>query len=170
MTPLIHPTPTVPEPGAEASATPLAGSIGRGERLQLVLAGVLWAVAAVILASRGVSWLLPLASWPALLLGGIALGALKARYILRPVARKVIERIRDRGPAAPVAGFLSIRSWVVVVLMMAGGHALRLTAAPRPVLGVLYVAIASALLIASRAYWRVHAYGWSEIEVAAARR
>ncbi len=54
-----------------------------------------------------------------------------------------------------------MRSWVVVVIMMAGGHALRLTDIPRPVLGVLYVAIATALALASRAYWSVVARGWS---------
>ncbi|HET6498466.1 MAG TPA: hypothetical protein VFH17_05410, partial [Coriobacteriia bacterium] len=78
------------------------------------------------------------------------------------VAEGVAQRIRDRGPDAAVAGFLSMRSWVVVVIMVATGHALRLTSVPRPVLGVLYVAVATALTVASRTYWRILVSGWRE--------
>ncbi len=134
-----------------------------------MLAGLLWTAAAGVLAWRGVGWLLPVAWWPPLVLGGVVIGAAKARFILRPFARRVIARIHARGPVAPITGFFSVRSWVAVVIMMAGGHTLRLTAIPRPVLGVLYVVIASALLIASRAFWRAHARGWSEISAPSAR-
>ncbi len=132
-----------------------------GERVQLVLAGTLWLVAAVILGARGAGWLVGIPWALPAALGGVALGALKARFLLDRVARSVARRIHDRGPEASIVGFLSVRSWVVVVIMMAGGHALRLTDIPRPVLGVLYVAIATALALASRAYWSVVARGWS---------
>lgn len=149
-----------PEPQAVAHVRP---SLAAGERVQLILAGGLWVVAAVILGVRGVGWLV-VAPWAlALAVTGVALGVLKARFLLDRVALGVARRIHDRGPGASVAGFLSVRSWVVVVIMMAGGHALRLTAAPRPVLGVLYVAIATALVLASRAYWLVLGRGWSAL-------
>lgn len=149
-----------PEPQAVAHVRP---SLAAGERVQLILAGGLWIVAAVILGVRGVGWLV-VAPWAlALAVTGVALGVLKARFLLDRVALGVARRIHDRGPGASVAGFLSVRSWVVVVIMMAGGHALRLTAAPRPVLGVLYVAIATALVLASRAYWLVLGRGWSAL-------
>jgi hypothetical protein len=134
-----------------------------GERVQLVLAGGLWLVAATILGARGIGWLLPVAWTPLLLAAGVLVGMVKARFLLDRVARGVTRRIHDRGPDASVVGFLSVRSWLVVVLMMAGGHALRLTAAPRPALGVLYVAIATALALASRTYWRVLGRGWSTL-------
>jgi len=136
-------------------------AITRGERVQLLLAGGLWVAAAIILGVRGAGWLLAVPWVVPAAFGGVALGVLKARFLLDRVARAVARRIHDRGPEASVVGFLSVRSWVVVVIMMAGGHALRLTAVPRPVLGVLYVAIATALALASRAYWSVMARGWS---------
>lgn len=145
---------------------PSAPPTGRGERVQLAFAGVLWATGAAVLASRAVVWLLelsyPLASALALL--GVGVGLIKARYLLDGVAKKAAARIRERGPAAPVAGFFSVRSWAVVLSMIALGHALRLTATPRPVLAVLYVAVATALITASRVYWRFHATGWSADE------
>jgi hypothetical protein len=149
-----------PEPQAAARVRP---SLVAGERVQLVLAGGLWIVAAIVLGVRGAGWLVS-APWSLVLaLTGVALGVLKARFLLDRVALGVARRIHDRGPGASVVGFLSVRSWVVVVIMMAGGHALRLTATPRPLLGVLYVAIATALVLASRAYWLVLGRGWSTL-------
>jgi hypothetical protein len=138
-------------------------SLVTGERVQLVLAGGLWMVAAIILGARGSGWLTPVAWTPLLLAAGVLVGIVKARLLLDRVARGVARRIHDRGPDASIVGFLSVRSWVVVVIMMAGGHALRLTSAPRPILGVLYVAIATALVLASRTYWQVLGRGWSTL-------
>lgn len=160
MTSTRPPSASAPEALPDA---PSARQIARGERLQLVLAGVLWAIAAALLTGRGISWVMGAAWWPLLVLAGAAAGVLKARYILDPVAHRVTARIHARGPGAPISGFFSVRSWLAVVVMIAAGHALRLTAAPRPVLGVLYVAIAMALLVSSRIYWMTHVRGWERI-------
>jgi hypothetical protein len=122
-------------------------------RSQLLLAGVLWYAVAVLLGSRGIGWLIG-AEW-ALVLGlvGVLLGVLKARFIMERVARRAISRIRERDREKCAGGFFSWQSWLVVLGMMALGHALRLTATPRPLLGALYVAIATGLLIAGRLYW-----------------
>ncbi len=133
----------------------------RGERAQLAFAGLLWATGAAILGVRGIGWLLPVDLAIALIAGGVVLGVLKARFVLDPVARKAAARIRERGPSAPVLGFFSVRSWAVVLSMVALGHLLRLTALSRPVLGVVYVAVATALVVASRVFWRFHTRGWS---------
>lgn len=160
----VTPPPVVVEvpvpPTATSSVRPV---LTPGERVQLVLAGGLWIVAALILGMRGAGWLLPVEWMPALFAVGVVLGLVKSRLLLDRIARGVSRRIHDRGPTASIVGFLSVRSWVVVVVMMAGGHALRLTAAPRPALGVLYVAIATALVVASRTYWRVLARGWDTL-------
>lgn len=156
-------SPSVPTLADVVPAALIRTSIVAGERVQLALAGGLWLVAAAILGVRGIGWLLPV-EWTPLLVGaGVLVGIVKARFLLDRVARGVARRIHDRGPDASIVGFLSVRSWVVVVIMMAGGHALRLTATPRPVLGVLYVAIATALALASRTYWRVLGRGWSTL-------
>ncbi len=136
----------------------------RNERMQLAFAGVLWATGAAVLGTRAFSWLLEAPYAIVLALLGVGLGLLKARFLLDGVARKAARRIRKRGPMAPGRGSVSVRSWAVVLSMIALGHALRLTSVPRPVLAVLYVAVATALLTASRIYWRFHAAGWDAHE------
>lgn len=122
-------------------------------RVQLALAASMWFVASLILGIRGTIWLAQTDSW--LLLFGLAagVGVLKARFLLDRVARKAAARIHERGRSECAGGFLSWQSWALVAAMIAGGHALRLTATPRPVLGVLYVAVGVALLVAGRIYW-----------------
>ncbi len=122
-------------------------------RTQLLLAGAVWYVGAVILGVRGLGWLGAADLTFVLIAIAVALGATKARYILRPVASHAIERIQARGRDECAGGFLSWQSWLLVVAMVAVGYILRLTAIPRPILGVLYVAVAVALILAGRRYW-----------------
>lgn len=144
---------------AELPAHPLAGT----QRVQLVLAGTVWLIAACILSLRGARWLAGSRwMWP-LVLGAVALGVLKARILLDRVVRSAAKRIRDRGPDVSPTGFLSLRSWAVTGAMMALGYLLRLTPLPHVVLGVLYIAIATALIVASRVYWRAVGKGWDAL-------
>lgn len=122
-------------------------------RMQLLAAASMWLVASLILGVRGALWVGRSDWWFALLFLGVTIGAVKARFLLDGVARRASARIRARGCSACAGGFLSWKSWVLVLSMIAGGHALRLTATPRPVLGVLYVAVGFGLLIADRIYW-----------------
>ncbi|MDP2183507.1 MAG: hypothetical protein Q8K99_13180 [Actinomycetota bacterium] len=122
--------------------------------MQLVLAALLWTTAGLILGIRGMDWLLGNTLALPLFTAALILGELKARYLLDPVATKAVERILERGRGACAGGFLSWRSWLLVLTMMAGGHALRLTAIPHMWLGALYTTIATGLLLASRSFWR----------------
>jgi len=148
--------------GRDGEQREIAPTVARGERMQLAFAGMLWATGAAVLGSRAILWLAetPVALALSLAAGGVILGLVKARFLLEPVARKAASRIRERGPSARVAGFFSVRSWAVVLSMIALGHALRLTDIPRPALATVYVAVATALLVASRVFWRFHAAGW----------
>ncbi len=122
-------------------------------KTQLVLAGCVWYLAATILGVRAVGWLVG-ADWALLLAGaGFALGLLKARYIMEPVALKAIERIEERDRAKCAGGFFSWRSWLIVAVMMGVGIALRMTPIPRPWLGALYVTISTGLVLAGSRYW-----------------
>jgi hypothetical protein len=119
-----------------------------------MFAGLVWLIGASVLGFRAVGWFAEAPQSLALVALAAVLGVLKARYVLEPVARGAIERIRQRGAEACAGGFLSVRSWVLVILMIAAGHALRLTAIPRPTLAVVYATVAIALLLASRLYWQ----------------
>ena len=88
----------------------------------------------------------------------IALGFLKARFILDRSARRVTDRIECRGDRRCIGGFLSWRTWLLVLAMILAGRLLRASPLPVPIRGVLYAAIGVALLTASRLLWaRWHA-------------
>lgn len=122
-------------------------------RVQLVLAGGMWVAAALLLGVRGGLWIASEPKWIALSALAIVLGLLKARFLLDPVARRAAERIVARGRDRCAGGFFSWQSWLMVFAMIAIGHTLRLTTISRPLLGVLYILVACALVFASRIYW-----------------
>jgi hypothetical protein len=124
-------------------------------RTQLMLAWLMWATVGSILVGVGARWLwesAPLAApWVAAACG--AVGAIKSRFVLDRAAQRVAGRILARGDGRCLGGFLSLRTWGLVVLMMAGGRVLRSTVA-HGIVGPLYIAVGTALVLASRVTWR----------------
>jgi hypothetical protein len=90
---------------------------------------------------------------PVIATSAIALGFLKARFVLNRSARRVTDRIESRGDGRCIGGFLSWKTWLLVVAMILLGRLLRLSPLPRPILGLIYAAIGFALLAASRLLW-----------------
>ena len=124
-------------------------------RTHLLLAALMWTIVGVLLLSVGAHWLLAAPLWlivPLLALA-LVLGLLKARFVLKRTVTHMIERIRSRGDDRCLGGFLSLRSWGFVVLMIAAGRWLRSHTLPHDVIGLLYVAIGSALMLASCQLW-----------------
>jgi hypothetical protein len=136
-----------------------------GIRPQLVAAAVLWGVGTSVLLIRGVFYLISrdevgrFGSWVALIgLAAVAIGLVKARLILIRYARKAVRRIKTRGHAC-FFGFFAPSSWLFILVMMGGGMMLRRTALVhyvwgRTFLGILYIAVGTALLIADVIFWR----------------
>ena len=112
----------------------------------------MWTAVGAILGAVGGVWLAPQHPW--LIAPAALLGLLKARFALRPAAIRAIARIRERGDGRCVGGFLSVRSWLFVILMAAAGRLLRTAPVPRTVVGFLYVAVGVGLLVASIGIWR----------------
>jgi hypothetical protein len=134
-------------------------------RTQLLLAALLWTVVGAMLLFFGVRWSI-LAEIPyvwLLLALAITAGVFKALFILERTARRTIDRIRERGDGRCIGGFLSIRTWLFVGLMMLTGYLLRHSALPRAIVGLIYAAVGTALLVASRRLWGA----WSGHAVAA---
>ena len=125
-------------------------------RAHLLLAGLMWTVVGAALVGFGGRWLwqlpTPAAPWLAAL--AVVIGAFKARFVLDRAARTIADRIRERGDGRCLGGFLSVRSWALVAVMVAGGRFLRGSHVARGLLGVLYVAVGTALLLSSRVAWR----------------
>ncbi len=125
-------------------------------RTHLLLAASMWCTVGTLLAAAGLHWCLGThAATAAFLVAlGLVLGALKGRFVLARTARHNAGRLVARGDGRCVGGFLGWKGWLLVPLMMGLGIALRRSPLPRPVLGVVYVAIGAALLTGSRPLWR----------------
>ncbi len=124
-------------------------------RTQLLLAALLWSLVGAGLATTGGRWVLGAGAWWPAALGaaGVALGLAKGRLALEAAARRIAKRIARRGDGTCLGGFLSWKTWLLILTMMGLGATLRHSDLPRAVLGVAYVAIGVGLLWGSRLLW-----------------
>ena len=125
-------------------------------RTHLLLAAVMWSAVGGALLFFGTRWLLAERSaltWTLLLVALLG-GLLKARFILRKSARRIVQRIRARGDGRCLGGFISWKSWLLVLCMMTLGRLLRAGYLPRTCVGFLYALIGAALLTAAVSLWR----------------
>jgi len=130
-------------------------------RTQLFLAALVWTCVGTGLSAAGANWCVGAVATPwniVLIAGGLTLGFLKGEFVIAKTARKSASRIIGRGDGMCLGGVFSWKTWLLVFVMMGSGAALRRSAMPRSVLGVLYVGIGAALIWASRIYWRA----WKE--------
>ena len=79
---------------------------------------------------------------------------MKSRFILNRVVRRIVDRIRSRDDHRCIGGYLSVKSWAIVAVMMIAGRLLRGSSVSRSLVGFLYAAIGTALLLSSRHLWR----------------
>jgi hypothetical protein len=124
--------------------------------VHLLLAGVMWSSVGCVLMALGVHWSGPFdpALTPWLLVAGLAVGLAKSRLVMDRAARRIIGRIRARGDGRCLGGFVSPLTWVLILAMMGLGRLLRARLLPPAVIGVVYVAVGSALLVSSRLMWQ----------------
>ena len=130
-------------------------------RPHLLLAATMWSLVGLGLCVLGVRWTLSAApgevAW--LLTAAAVAGILKARFVLDKAAGRIDSRIRARGDGRCLGGFLSLRSWLLVLFMAAGGRLLRGGVLPLSIIGPIYTAVGIALAVASRVLWRAYLAG-----------
>ena len=123
-------------------------------RLQLLLAGGTWSTVGTGLICVGIYWLASNSSHLISLLAiSLCLGLAKSFLILDRVAKKIVKRIELRGEGRCLASFYSLRAWALVILMMAMGRILRGAGISYSLLGLVYVAVGTGLLMSSRSIW-----------------
>jgi hypothetical protein len=135
----------IPEPAAK-------------RRTLRVLAGILWILVGMMLILRAIPWILatPLAGFVAAAIG-LLVGILKSWYVFMPLAAKNVERIQALSPHREkicLFAFQAIKAYLLIAGMIALGILLRLSPIPRTILVGVYVAVGSALILASPKYLR----------------
>ena len=132
---------------------------GGRKKSHLLLASLLWTIAGLILTARGMQWLVQYHRL-ILIVPALALGTLKSRFILDRTAIKSIARIQLLQDGTCLGAVYSVKTWMLVLLMMGMGMVLRHSPFPRPLLGMLYITIGWALFWSSRHGWRA----WRETD------
>jgi hypothetical protein len=124
-------------------------------RVHLLLAALMWTAVGGVLLFFGGSWALAGGMPHVHLLLAVAaiVGLVKARWILWRAAGKIVERINQRGDGRCLGGFVSWQTWLLIALMIAAGRLLRGGLLPSPVVGLIYAAVGTALLVGSLRVW-----------------
>jgi len=127
---------------------------GAKKQTILLLSAVLWTVIGAMLFFKGIYRLLQLRDMQLYILsGGIAVGILKSYFILDKTARRGIDRILSFADGTCLGAVYSVKTWLLVLCMMAGGIILRNSTLPISVLSFLYITIGCALGLSSRLAW-----------------
>jgi Ca2+/Na+ antiporter len=123
-------------------------------RLQLLLAGLMWSLVGVGLICVGTYWILSTSSHiMGLLAISLCIGLAKSLLILDRVASRIVKRIALRGEGRCMVSFYSLRVWAIVIIMMLMGRILRGTGISYSLLGLIYAAVGTSLLMSSRSIW-----------------
>jgi hypothetical protein len=124
-------------------------------RVHLLLAALMWTAVGGALLFFGIRWALVGRMPHVRLLLAVAAtaGLAKARWVLWRAAGRIVERIKQRGDGRCLGGFVSWRTWLLIILMITAGRLLRGGLLPSPVVGLIYAAVGTALLAGSFRVW-----------------
>jgi hypothetical protein len=133
--------------------TPIQLKPGVPRYIHLLLAACLWSIAGIFLMTRGMSWLMASEKlW--LALPAVIAGSLKSYFLLDNSARKGVYRILALADGTCLGAVYSIKTWLLVLVMIGSGVLLRHSSLPRELLGAVYMTIGWALFFSSRFAWQ----------------
>ncbi len=125
------------------------------------LAFALWLTGGLFLAFRGVHLLttesLSLLTLVLVVAAALIIGIAKGQFVLAKTSRRNIERLGSlTEPQRPIHVY-SLRSWIIIGVMVAISVALNVLAVPAAVRGPVNLGIGAALIVSSLAYLRKNA-------------
>lgn len=123
--------------------------------VRLVVAALIWSLVGSGLLARG-AWFAWTAGWKtavAAIISGLALGFLKGRYLMAPIAIHNAGRVGSGPEFAWLGAAFSLFSWAIAGFFVAVGMAVRKSGLPMPLIGFIYVAAGSGLLCGSFTGW-----------------
>lgn len=121
----------------------------------LILSGLLWAYAGSILLRYAYTWLTDQnASLPLIFASsGLILGLLIHFLGFSKVVTKNLKRIAEMPDKPCIFGFMSWKSYLLIMFMMGLGISLRYSSIPKPYLSIIYIGIGSALIFSGSRYF-----------------
>ncbi len=125
-------------------------------RVHVLLASLMWTIVGLFLFVRGAGNMmgLPGAVNPWWLIVATFIGVLKGRLIFDKTAIRVISRILSREEDRCLGGFLSFKSWGMILFMVFLGMSLRVSHLPGVLVWGVYVAVGTGLFFSSRLFWK----------------
>ena len=120
--------------------------------VHLFVAASIWSVVGLSLMLRGTIWLNGIERlW--IVLPALLIGTFKSLFMLDKSAKKIIGRIITTRDGRCLGGVYSIKTWLLVMVMMTAGYLMRTSSLPIEFLGLFYVSIGWGLLFSSRNAW-----------------
>lgn len=121
----------------------------------LLLSACLWTAIGLMLLIKGGYRFSQLQQYhPAIVLAAAITGSLKSYFILDRAARRGIQRILKFKDGTCLGAVYSVKTWIVVLFMIAMGVILRKSSLPGNILCFVYITVGWALLMSSRFAWR----------------
>jgi len=126
-------------------------------KVLVFIAGAVWSVVGIFLIVIGMAWLLSSDQYVLMMLAaGIIGGAIIYRFGFSKLAGVNLERIFEQAPGKDricIFAFQNIRSYIIVVVMMVLGYALRHLPIPKIYLAPVYLTIGLGLFLSSLHYY-----------------
>ena len=125
-------------------------------RVHILLATLMWTIVGLFLFVRGAGNMMSLPGAVNLwwLIVAVFIGVLKGRLIFDKTAVRVISRILSREGDRCLGGFLSLKSWGMILFMVFLGMSLRVSPLPGILVWGVYVAVGAGLFFSSRLFWK----------------
>jgi hypothetical protein len=124
-------------------------------RVHVFLVTLMWTIVGLFLFIRGTRNMMslpgPVNPW--WLVVAVFIGVLKGRLIFDKTAERVISRILSRKADRCLGGFLSLKSWGMILFMVFLGMSLRVSPLPGILVWGVYVAVGAGLFFSSRLFW-----------------
>ena len=120
-----------------------------------ISAGLMWSLVGLFLCRLALSWLIHGDSTSGLIFGsfGLFLALLTYKISLVRIAEKNIQRISSYPEMAPFFGFMSPRSYFMILIMVPLGYTLRHSMIPKSYLASMYLGMGGSLFLASLHYY-----------------
>jgi len=128
---------------------------GVKKQTHLLLAAILWTGVGILLLTKGAYRIVQVKDYGWIItVTALIAGTLKSLYVLDRSASRSIGRIMEFDDGTCLGAVYSIKTWLLVMVMMGTGIILRNSSLPMGLLCFIYFTIGWGLLFSSRLAWK----------------